>query len=100
MAVSIDGIRRIHGLLLRIAVNAIYGTRHPIEVVVLQKLACTEKLSGAHFARINSLLQRRMFSPCVSHPLLNGRLGVGRERGNVERLACADADLSKALHQL
>src|SRR5580704_7445893 len=98
MAVSIDSIRRIHGLLPRIAINAVYGTRHPIEVVVLQKLPRSEKFSGADFLRINSLLQGRMLCPCISHPLFNGRLRLGRERGGVERLTCADADPGKAFH--
>src|ERR1700733_11164790 len=40
-----------------------------------------------------------MFSPCVSHPLLDGRLHVRCELCDIERLTWANADRSKSLHQ-
>src|SRR5580698_699560 len=40
-----------------------------------------------------------MFSPSISHTLLDGRLHIGRERCDIERLACANTDLRKSLHQ-
>jgi hypothetical protein len=52
----------------------VYGTRHSVEVVVLQKLPRTEKLAGAHFVRIDPFLQGRMFGPRVGTALLHGRL--------------------------
>src|ERR1700733_13458658 len=40
-----------------------------------------------------------MFRPCVRHPLFDGGLHVRRELCDIERLARANADLSKSLHQ-
>src|ERR1700677_1558949 len=40
-----------------------------------------------------------MFSPSVSHALFDGRLHIGRERCDIERLACTNTDLRKPLHK-
>ena len=52
LPVGIDGINRIHCLLLRVAVYADHGGGHSVEIIVFQKFPRAENIAGGHFPSI------------------------------------------------